>query len=277
MAGLFVTGCGGDSTAPKATAGTFSGTLSGDITGSRSGTAEFSEADGFGISMTGGTASNPFALQISMEDRPGTGTYEYENFDFEAEMLLGDSEFFSEEGTVTITSSTSTSVKGSFNITFYSFDTDETVTFRGNFTARAEGSGSTPVANGTFSASFTGALSGTVTGPAYFGSESGGGFALILYNSTGTRAIQIAGSSGGRPGVGTHPVGDGFDTNFYATVVFNNDVENGFESVSGTMTITGSTSSLLSGSFNINLENFDGATARMTGSFKATCPSTSCN
>lgn len=274
LAGMLVMGCGDGGTEPAAD-GSFSGTLSGDLTGSKSGKTELIDEDGiFSVQMTAGSGSNAVHFGLMMPSDPDAGTYDVEDGFFDAALYseATDTDYYAVSGTLTITSSSATSVSGSFNITMES-DFGETVTFKGTFSAKIPtAGGGGPLANGTFTATFSGSASGSANGFAFFGVESGM-WVLTMGNTTGTRAIQIVRGVGGRPGTGSFSVGN-FDSDNYASLVLDGDPDaGGYYSTSGTVNITGSTSSLVTGTFTIQLENFDGGTVSLSGSFKATCPS----
>ena len=272
IAGMLLAGCGDGGTEPNAE-GTFSATLTGDLTGSKSGKTEFiDEGDFIAVAMTSGVGASQVAFELAMPAGIDPGTYDYNDGMFDAMLYAAssDQDYYAVSGTLTIKSSSATSVSGTFNITLES-DFGESVTYKGSFSAKIPSAGGGPLANGTFTATFSGGASGTTTGFAFFGVETGM-LVLQMGNNTGTRVIQIVRETGGRPGVGSFAVGDFDVSSTYASVSVDNNPD-GYFSTSGTVNITGSTTSLLTGTFTIQLENFDGATMSVTGSFKATCPS----
>ena len=281
FAGMLLAGCGDGGTEPSGS-GSFTATLSGDVTGSKSGKTELTdEAGDFGITMTAGTGASQVVFEMVMPADPDPDTYDVVDGFFDATLYAAetDEEYYAVSGTLTITSSTATSVSGTFDLTMDG-EFGGTVTFKGSFSAKVASTtgGGGSLTNGTFTATFSGGASGTATGMAWFGVNEGM-FVLSMGNSTGTRVIQIVRETGGRLGTGNHTVGAPYESNLSASSVIDGDPDaGGYQSTGGSINVTGSTASMVTGTFNITMENFYGSTLTVSGSFKATCPSgTTCS
>jgi hypothetical protein len=124
----------------------------------------------------------------------------------------------------------------------------------------------------TFTATLTGGSAGAYSGSstAAFGS---GLFGIGLTTADGKFRLSFA-RSGGRPAVGSYPLGDNPLTGFSASV----DVgapQAIYTSTSGTLTITESVANSIKGtfSFNANVSVGTGPATNVTGSFSAVCAS----
>jgi hypothetical protein len=152
--------------------------------------------------------------------------------------------------------------------------------------AACSGSDSTgPEQGGSYSAAVSGDLTATISGPAYFGSETSNGetvFAVVLGSNTSPHLVVLASSAATRPGVGTYDVvglvsGEG-ETGWSALhmVGQGNQLVGSFLGVSGTVTITESTAQRVRGTFEYAAEGFIGgstenteASISVTGEFNA--------
>lgn len=130
---------------------------------------------------------------------------------------------------------------------------------------------------GTFSASVSGALSATLTGPAAFGSGDGGS-GLAMGTADGKRSIGFTRLVEGIPATGTYTLGDDSESNttkFIASYVV---IDGGTGALfvsrdgSGTLKITASSSSHVAGTFSwtgYDSSAPDARTITVTGSFDA--------
>ena len=269
MAGLLVAGCG-DSTGPKTTSGNFSGTLTGDLTGTRSGKAVSSTTgDGFVVVLAGANASD-FSFSLFFDARPTPGTYTINEDVFGGISVNdGDDEYDAYEGTVTITTSTTTVVSGTFDVTMESIYTGETVTFKGSFSAKPPALPTGGSGLGTFTSTFSGNATGTTTGTAFFDVETGT-FLVAMQNAGATRTIALYSEETGRLSSGTYSVGDGIDGSDMYSIAVSGD--NSYFSTGGSVTISSSSASTVAGTFSIDYENVEtGAALHITGSFNSKC------
>jgi hypothetical protein len=145
--------CGGDKPTENVTGscgvtGTFSGNATGTAASSLSGCSYYAvssseEGPMFGLVMTHGTSMQTITHTISVGregNRPGTGTYSFStdvgSVDFAGTVFVdaGNRMFLIESGTITITTSNSSTLAGSLNVTGRD-ETNATITVTGNFSA----------------------------------------------------------------------------------------------------------------------------------------------
>jgi hypothetical protein len=139
----------------------------------------------------------------------------------------------------------------------------------------ATGPGST--APGTFSAQVSGAVTGSFSGIAAFGSmtdfQGGSVFVLVLEDQAGTRELGLIKEIPGRPGTGSFPIGEYLGSPLYGEFIA--DGPSGsrfFLTGSGTLTITASSAQSLQGSVTLNArEQVGSATVQVTATFNAMC------
>jgi hypothetical protein len=130
---------------------------------------------------------------------------------------------------------------------------------------------------GTFTGNATSTAAGSLSGCAYYSvatntSSQQQTFALVLTNQNGSTASPTIslGRNGGRPGTGTYSVSTTGTNNFIGTISV--DPNRGFVASSGSVTITASSSSGVSGSVNITgNEVGTSSTITVTGDFSAKC------
>jgi hypothetical protein len=126
-----------------------------------------------------------------------------------------------------------------------------------------------PNSAGTFQATLSGATSASISGAALFYSIEGEGFVLSL-SGTGGEMIAVYRTGAGRPGTGTHSVGDGSSNGVAYAGGYANGVT--FASTSGTLTITRSTTGALEGTIQFSGQSVDdGAALTANVTFKASC------
>jgi hypothetical protein len=152
--------------------------------------------------------------------------------------------------------------------------------------AACSGSDSTgPAQGGSYSASVSGDLTATLSGPAHFGSDNSNGetiFAVVLGSNTSAHLVVLASSGATRPPAGTYDVvglfdGEGADGwSALHMVGQGNQLVGSFLGVSGTVTITESNTQRVRGTFEYAAEGFiggpnqnDEASISVTGEFDA--------
>jgi hypothetical protein len=127
---------------------------------------------------------------------------------------------------------------------------------------------------GSFTATVTGAASSTFSGSAFFTSTPQG-FSLILTATSGTVAgIGVTRVSGGRPANGTHPIGSPTGSGQIWGSGFVGNTNNSYVSSSGSLVLTGSTTSELAGNVQFQANGtFNGApgAVTVTATFRAAC------
>lgn len=138
---LVLSACGSDDpTGPgEGASGTFQATLSGDVTASLTGGAMFTTVPGeaFVLNFSTGDASGSMGIELEELGRPGTGTIQLGSSTSGAYGygVVGNTLFFSESGSVTITSSSSTALVGTFQFEAQTPTADE-ITVTGTFSAQ---------------------------------------------------------------------------------------------------------------------------------------------
>ena len=128
-----------------------------------------------------------------------------------------------------------------------------------------------PKANGTFTASYIGTISGTTSGTVGFGAP-----VPAIIRMTGTGAIKeiliVNGGAGGRIVTGEHNIDNAARTDAFAFLSLNDAGTTSFEATGGTVTITTSAPDAVIGTFEIWYATPDGLqTISVSGSFEATC------
>lgn len=127
---------------------------------------------------------------------------------------------------------------------------------------------------GSFSATVTGAASSTFSGSAFFTSTPQG-FSLILTAAAGQVAgIGVTRVSGGRPAVGTHPIGSPAGSGQIWGSGFVGNTSNSYVSSAGSLVLTGSTTAEFAGSVQFQANGtFNGApgVVTVTATFRAAC------
>lgn len=141
-----------------------------------------------------------------------------------------------------------------------------------------------PQSDREYSATVTGALSESIEGPAFFGTDTSEGepvFVIGLGSQASEHVIALVREGSARPGVGSYDISDPFEVqgagDFTAIhIVGEGDVlVASFIATSGTLTITESTTSRLRGTFQYEAEGFigedseDPVTVTVSGSFDA--------
>ena len=272
LAAVLSASCGKDSpTGPGGEAGSFSGALKGSYTASRVGTAEFLDnAEDFRIVMVSGANTRQLLnFELFFYEQPAVGVHEVDATSIFAQLNVDYNTYVADSGTLTITTSTSTLIAGTFDISLWSWDAAPVV-FRGTFRAVAK--------NGTFSATYRGAENGATSGgPASFAVTGTRDFVLDMGRPAGWGDIRIVAKGTGRLGVGTYSVGDGVSTSLSATAVATTVSDSEFSSTSGTVTISASSSTSVRGTFSLELANGSGATLQVWGNFTANCPGPRCS
>jgi hypothetical protein len=127
---------------------------------------------------------------------------------------------------------------------------------------------------GSFSATVSGAVSSSFTGAAFF-SSTPQGFTLLLTAASGPVAgIGVTRVSGGRPATGTHAIGSPSGSGQTWGSGYVGSSSNSYVSSSGSLIITGSTTSELAGEVQFQANGtFNGApgVVTVTATFRAAC------
>jgi len=132
----------------------------------------------------------------------------------------------------------------------------------------------TTTTTGSFTVTLTGGSAGTYSGNATVSVNVSGLTTIELGSSDGKFALNLASRSTVRPAVGTYPIvsASTAGTSWYLTAT-TNSAQNAYASMSGTLTITSSSSSEVRGNFTFTGTPIlgGGATTAGSGSFVAVC------